>query len=55
MLLDILHVFAEHNFEGIATGDESWFRYSKYSDLVFAASAEDVVPRTKQNRSAKKQ
>jgi transposase len=55
MLLDMLQSYAGYNFEGIATGDEFWFRYSTYSDSMFAASAEDAVPRTKQNISAKKQ
>jgi transposase len=43
MLLDILHSYAEHNGERIATGDESWFRYSTYVDSLFAPSLEDVV------------
>jgi hypothetical protein len=25
MLLDMLQLYAEHNFEGLTTGDESWF------------------------------
>jgi transposase len=54
MPLDILQLYAEHNFEGIVTDHESWFRCSTYSDSTFAASAEDVIPRTKQNMSAKK-
>jgi hypothetical protein len=55
MLLDMLQLYAEHNFEGIVRGDEFWFRYSTYSDAMLAASAEDVVPRTKQDMPAKKQ
>jgi hypothetical protein len=43
--LSLLGINAEHNFKGIATGDESWFQYSSYSDLMFAGSKESVVPR----------
>jgi hypothetical protein len=44
-------MYAEHNFEGIATGDESWFQYSSYSDSIFAGSRESVVPRIRQDIS----
>jgi hypothetical protein len=54
MLLNRLRLYAEHNFEGIMTGDESWLLYTTYGDSMFAASATDVVPRTRQNISAKK-
>jgi transposase len=54
MLLDILQLYAEHNFEGIAMGDESWFLYTTSGDPMFAISVRDVVPKTKQNISAKK-
>jgi hypothetical protein len=54
VLLDMLQLFAEHTFEGIATGDKSWFLYTKYGDSMFATSAREVVPRTKQNISAMK-
>jgi histone-lysine N-methyltransferase SETMAR len=50
----MLQLYAEHNFEGITTGNESWFLYITYRDSMFAASATEVVPRTKQNISAKK-
>jgi hypothetical protein len=39
----MLAMYAEHNFEGIAIGDESWFRYFSYSDSMFAHSRESVV------------
>jgi hypothetical protein len=45
-LLSLLGIDAEHNFKRIATGDESWFRYSSYSDLMFPGSRESVVPRS---------
>jgi hypothetical protein len=54
MLLDMLQLSAEHNFEGITTGDKSWFLYTTYGDSMFATSAREVVPRTKQNVSAMK-
>jgi hypothetical protein len=54
MLLEMLQLCAEHNFEGITTGDESWFFYTTYGDSMFAMPAREVVPRTKQNSSAKK-
>jgi hypothetical protein len=38
-------MYAEHNVEGIATGDESWFQYSSSSDSMFADSRESVVSR----------
>jgi hypothetical protein len=44
-LLSLLGMYAEHNFEGIATGDGSWFQYSYYSDSMFAGSRERFVPR----------
>jgi transposase len=54
MLLDMLQLYAEHNFEGITTGDKSWSLYTTYGHSLFATSAREVVPRTKQNISAKK-
>jgi hypothetical protein len=54
ILLDMLQLYAEHNFEGITTGDESWFLYPTYEDSMFAPSAREVVPRTQQNISVKK-
>jgi hypothetical protein len=54
MLLDMLQLYAEHNFEGITTGDEWWFLYTTYGDSMFATSAMEVVPGIKQNISAKK-
>jgi histone-lysine N-methyltransferase SETMAR len=53
-LLSLLGMYAEHNFEGIATGDESWFQYSSYSDLMFAGSRESVVPRIRAKISGHK-
>jgi hypothetical protein len=44
-LLSLLGMYADHSFEGIATGDGFWFQYSSYSDSMFAGSRESVVPR----------
>jgi hypothetical protein len=54
MLLDMPQLYTEHNFEGITTGNESWFLYTTYGDSMLATSARDVVPRIKQNISAMK-
>jgi hypothetical protein len=54
MLLDMLQLYAEQNFEGITTGNESWFLSTTYGVSMSATSAREVVPRTKQNISAKK-
>jgi hypothetical protein len=54
MLLEMLQLYVEHHFEGITTDDESWFLYTTYEDSMFATSAREVVPRTKQNISTKK-
>jgi hypothetical protein len=54
MLLDMLQLYAEHSFEGITTGDESWFLYATYGDSMFAISAREVVLKTKHNIYAKK-
>jgi hypothetical protein len=43
-----------NQFDGIATGDESWFRYSYPSSTMFARSPADVVPRTRQGTGARK-
>jgi transposase len=54
MLLDMLQLYAEHNFEGIPMGDDSRFLYTTYGDSMFPTSAREVVPRAKQNISAMK-
>jgi hypothetical protein len=53
-LLSLLGMYAEHNFEGIATGDESWFQSSSYSDSLFVRSGESVVPRIRRDISGHK-
>jgi hypothetical protein len=52
--LRILHEPEEDHFEGITTGDESWFQYSYPSSKMFARSATDVIPRTRHANGTKK-
>jgi hypothetical protein len=52
--LSMLGMSAEHDCEGIATGDNSWFQYSFYSDSMFAGSRENVMPRIRRDVSAPK-
>jgi hypothetical protein len=52
--LSLLGIYTEHNFKGIATGDESWFQYSSYSDSMFAGSRESIVPRIRRDITGKK-
>jgi hypothetical protein len=47
-------MYAQRHFEGIATGDESWFQYSSYSDSMFAGSRESLVPRIRGDISEQK-
>jgi hypothetical protein len=47
-------MYAEHNFEGIAIGNESWFQYSSYSNSMFAGSRESVVPKIQRDISGQK-
>jgi hypothetical protein len=42
------------SFDGIATGDESWFQYLCESSAMFAKSPGDVTPRTSQGIGMKK-
>jgi transposase len=52
--LSMLGMYAEHNCEGIATGDEFLFQCSSYSDSMFADSRESVVPRIRRDISGQK-
>jgi hypothetical protein len=53
-LLSLLQACAEHNFETIASEDESSFQYASCFDLMFAESRESVVPRIRQGISGQK-
>jgi hypothetical protein len=52
--LSLLGIYPEHNFEGIATGDEPWFQYSSDSDSMCARPRESVVPRMRHHVSGQK-
>jgi hypothetical protein len=53
-LCSLLGMYAEHNFEGIATVHESEFQYSSCSDSMFAGSRESIVPRIRRDLSGQK-
>jgi hypothetical protein len=50
----VLQGAESNDFEGIATSDESWFRYCYSSSTVFAQAPFEVIPRTRQTIGAKK-
>jgi hypothetical protein len=45
-MLRILHESEVNDFDGIATGDESWFQHITASSKIFTRSGADVIPRT---------
>jgi hypothetical protein len=53
-LLQILNDFEPDSFDGIATGDKSWFQYLYESSAMFAKSPGDVASRTRQEIGVKK-
>jgi hypothetical protein len=53
-LLQILNDLQADCFDGITTGDESWFQYLYESSAMFAKSPSDVVPRTRKGIGVKK-
>jgi hypothetical protein len=48
-ILRVLQDTVSNDFEGIATGDESWFRYCCPSSTMFARAPSEVIPRNLQN------
>jgi hypothetical protein len=52
-MLRILQESETNDFDGIATGDESWFQHTA-SSKRFARSAADVIPRMWQAVGAEK-
>jgi hypothetical protein len=50
----VLQDVESNDFEGIATGDESWFRYCYPPSTMFARAPSEVIPRTQQTIGAKK-
>jgi hypothetical protein len=53
-LLHILNALEVDSFDGIPTGDESWFQYRYESTAMFAKSPHDVTLRTKRGIGVKK-
>jgi hypothetical protein len=53
-LLVLLDQYSELQFEGIATGDESWVCHFIESDLMLARRREEVIPRLRPGISIKK-
>jgi hypothetical protein len=53
-MLRILQESETNDFDGIATGDESWFQRTMVSLKMFASSAADIIPRTRQAVGANK-
>jgi hypothetical protein len=50
----ILQESETNDFDGIATGDEFWFQHTTASSKMFARSAVNVIPRTRQAVGANK-
>jgi hypothetical protein len=53
-ILRVLQDAESNDFEGIAMGDEFWFRYCYPSQIMFARVPSEVIPRTRQTIGAKK-
>jgi hypothetical protein len=53
IILRVLQDAESNDFEGIATGDESWFRYCYPSSTMFARAPSEVIPRTRQTIGGK--
>jgi hypothetical protein len=53
-LVQILNDLEADSFDGIATGDQSWFQYLYESSAVFLKSPRDVIPRTRKEMGVKK-
>jgi hypothetical protein len=54
-ILWVLQDAESNDFEGIATGDESWFRHCYPSSTMFARAPSEGIPRTQQTIGARKQ
>jgi hypothetical protein len=53
-MLEIVQESETNDFDGLATGDQSWFQYITASSKIFARSATDIIPRTRQAIAANK-
>jgi histone-lysine N-methyltransferase SETMAR len=54
LLLGLLREQSAHNFNTIATGDESWFRYAYPARTMYAGSRSEVTPFVRSGISASK-
>jgi hypothetical protein len=54
-ILRVLQDAESNDFEGIATGDEFWFRYCYPSSTMFARAPFEVIPRRGKQLARKKQ
>jgi hypothetical protein len=52
-MLRILQKLETNDFDGLATGEESWFQHTTASSKMFAGSAADIMPRTQKEVGAK--
>jgi hypothetical protein len=52
--VQILNDLEADSFNGITTGDESWFQYLYESTAMFVKSPRDVIPKTKTEIVVKK-
>jgi hypothetical protein len=53
-MLRILPESEMNDFDGITTGNKSWFQHTTASSKLFARSVTDVIPRTRQAVGAQK-
>jgi hypothetical protein len=53
-LVEILNDLEADSFDGITTGDESWFQYLYESSAMFVKSPRDVISRTRTEIGVKK-
>jgi histone-lysine N-methyltransferase SETMAR len=53
-MLRVLQDAESNNLKGIATSDDSWFRYCYPSSTMFARAPSEVIPRTRQTIGAKR-
>jgi hypothetical protein len=53
-LLQILNDLEADSFDGITTGDQSWFHYLYESSVMFSKSPGDVTPRTRKEIGVRK-
>jgi hypothetical protein len=53
-MVRILQESETNDFDGIATGDESWFQHTTASSKMFAPSAADIIARMRQAVGANK-